>query len=94
MPSRNKIASEIIDRLGGTVAFANWYGVDRRVVSHWRNYGFPAHSFAELSARLKAEKKITADVSAWHMARRSNKKQLKPRKPKPAVKGGATRATA
>jgi hypothetical protein len=88
MPARNKIASEIIDQLGGSTAFAEWYGASRNAVHWWRTYGFPAHSFPELSARLKAEKKISADPAAWHLVRKSKKRPLA-RKRKPPAKGGS-----
>ena len=95
LPRRtNKLASGIIDQLGGTTAFADWYGVDRRVAHWWRTYGFPAHSFRDLSQRLEDEHGISADPAAWHLVRKSKKKPLTPRKTKPAVRGGATRATA
>jgi hypothetical protein len=94
MPARriNKLASGIIDQLGGTTEFARWYGVDRRVAHWWRTYGFPAHSFRDLTERLQAEG-IEPDPAAWHLARKSKKKPLA-RKPKPPAKASGARVSA
>lgn len=56
----------IIDAIGGTAAFARWWGVDMRRVSNWRMRGrFPADLMASMSHRLLAEKGIRAAPSAW-----------------------------
>jgi len=60
-------ASEAIDAVGGTGAFARWYGVDDATVSLWRTRGFPARSFILMGERLRQEHRIDVPPSAWKM---------------------------
>lgn len=59
--------SEVIDAVGGTGAFAQWFGVTVKQVSAWRRRGFPAVTFLAMQARLKREHGLTAPPSAWNM---------------------------
>lgn len=59
--------SEAIDIVGGTGAFARWWGADDATVSLWRSRGFPARTFVLMSERLRQEHQIDAPPSAWKM---------------------------
>jgi hypothetical protein len=60
-----KSSSDVIDKAGGTAAFAQWWGVDLRRVSDWRKRGFPAELILVMRARLRNEKGIDAAPSCW-----------------------------
>lgn len=59
--------SEVIDAVGGTGAFAAWFGVTDKQVSAWRRRGFPAVTYLVMNSRLKREHRIAAPPSAWNM---------------------------
>jgi hypothetical protein len=89
MPNANKHALAVIKAIGGVAEFARWYDISRSLCSHWRQ-GFPAHSYFELSHRLKAEHDIEADPRAWKMARRAKKRRPAPRAKRPQPKASAS----
>jgi hypothetical protein len=61
-------ASEIIDALGGTFAFARATDTNPKTVSHWRKNGFPAVRFPDLEPFLRSQG-IKADTSAFSFRR-------------------------
>jgi hypothetical protein len=56
---------EVIDAVGGTNAFAVWFGATYPAVSVWRKRGFPAATFAEMLYRLRTERRLDAPPAAW-----------------------------
>ena len=62
--SQIKTASDVIDRLGGTVAVAELLGVESRVVSNWRVRGIPPEWFNAMDGLLRA-KGLHAPPALW-----------------------------
>lgn len=60
-----ELASKTIEELGGPAAFAAWYGVDANAVTMWKVRGFPAATYATMSARLRNEHGISLPPEAW-----------------------------
>jgi hypothetical protein len=58
-------AAAIIDQLGGTTAFAKWWGVHKAVVHHWKLKGFPSSTYVMMAPRLLKEHGIVAETTAW-----------------------------
>jgi hypothetical protein len=63
-----KTASEIIDALGGTFAFARATNSNPKTVSNWRKNGFPSARFPDLEPLLRSQG-IKADTSAFSFRR-------------------------
>ena len=59
-------SSDVIDAIGGTRAFSQWWGCSDALVSAWRTRGFPANSYVAMIERLR-EQNIEAPPSAWGM---------------------------
>ena len=59
-----KSASDVIDKLGGTVAVAKLMGTDPRAVSNWRVRGLPPETFYAMYGLLKA-KGLYAPPGLW-----------------------------
>lgn len=57
--------SEIIDQVGGTTAFAKWYGAGVKAVDAWRGRRFPARTYLKMTTRLKAEFNIEGPSILW-----------------------------
>jgi hypothetical protein len=60
-------SNEAIDAVGGTGAYARWWGVSDSAVSIWRTRGFPARTFLEMQERLRDEFDIEVSPAAWKM---------------------------
>lgn len=60
-------SSDVIDAVGGTRAFAQWWGTNEPRVSTWRRRGFPSALFLAMSERLRKERQINAAPTAWNM---------------------------
>jgi hypothetical protein len=54
MLDRAKFADQAIDALGGTMAVADLFKLDQRVVSNWRIRGFPPDTYAAIAPMLAA----------------------------------------
>jgi hypothetical protein len=61
-------ASDVIDALGGTTAFATRFGITPQVASKWRMRGFPASTYPVLSGFLRSQG-IEAAPSAFTFKR-------------------------
>lgn len=71
---RFSTSSEIIDQLGGTMRFGDWFfgsteakerqKIAKRVTA-WRRNGFPSATYVSMARRLKDEKGIDAPPSVW-----------------------------
>jgi hypothetical protein len=61
-------ASEIIDAMGGTFAFARATNTNPKTVSHWRKNGFPSARFPDLEPLLRSQG-IKASTSAFSFRR-------------------------
>jgi hypothetical protein len=59
-----KTATDVIDRLGGTVAVAKLMGTDPRAVSNWRVRGLPPETFHAMDGLLRA-KGLHAPPALW-----------------------------
>ena len=74
-----KTAADVIDKVGGTQVFADWWGVVPQRVSGWRKGSFPAELYIAMSERLKKEHGITGHGDCW--GQKEHNRQLPPRAP-------------